>query len=286
VSPDPAAVSEAPLRFDRRAEDDSAPAVEAPEVDAPEDDSAPAVDPPEVDSAADEAPEVEARDETHAPAGPPPLRQPAEAAVVTSTDEEPEVEAEPTPTRSERRAAQAAVGAANAAAAPQDFSRRQRKQAAKRRARKVKRIVRRLDAWSVMKVAFIFNLCVYVVTMVAVVLLWNVATGAGVIDKVESFIEDLGAFDTFEFEPDQLLQATALGGAVLAVLATGLIALGAVLFNLISDLVGGIRLTVIEEPGSTLAKKPRSGGTGEQGSGTVSEPSGASSPEPHNTTGP
>ena len=85
------------------------------------------------------------------------------------------------------------------------------------------------------------------------------------IDNIESFIEDLGAFETFEFEPDQLFQATALGGAVLAVLATGLIALGAVLFNLISDLVGGIRLTVIEEPGSAPLKKPRSGGTDEQG---------------------
>ena len=91
-------------------------------------------------------------------------------------------------------------------------------------------------------------------------------SGAGVIDKVESFIEDLGAFETFEFEPDQLLQATALGGAVLAVLATGLVALGAVLFNLISDLVGGIRLTVIEEdPAPPAPVKPRSGGTDGQG---------------------
>jgi hypothetical protein len=136
-------------------------------------------------------------------------------------------------------------------------SRRQRKQARRLRARKVKRVVRRLDAWSVLKVSFIFYLCVYAVSLVSSVILWNVADRAGVIENIESFIEDLGAFETFEFVPDELLRGVALAGAVLAVLATGLTALGAVLFNLISDLVGGIRLTVIEEPGARPAVRPR-----------------------------
>jgi hypothetical protein len=137
------------------------------------------------------------------------------------------------------------------------MNRRQRKRATRLRARKVKRIVRRFDAWSVLKVSFIFYLCVYVVSMVSAVILWNVAAGAGVIDNLESFIEDLGAFETFEFVPDKLLKGTLLGGAVLTVLATGLTALGSVLFNLISDLVGGIRLTVIEEPGARPMLRPR-----------------------------
>lgn len=152
------------------------------------------------------------------------------------------------------------------------MKRRQRKQLAKRRARKVKRIVRRLDAWSVLKVAFIFNLCAYIVAMVAGVVLWRVADSAGVIENVESFIEDLGAFETYRFEPDLIFEAYALGGAVLAVLSTGLIALGAVLFNLISDLVGGIRMTVIEEPGSLPARRRKSGGKRSEASGTVSRP--------------
>ena len=159
--------------------------------------------------------------------------------------------------------------------APTDLAsmgRRERRQVAKRRARKVKRIVRRLDAWSVLKVAFIFNLCAYIVSMVAGVVLWRVADGAGVIENIESFIEDLGAFETYRFEPDLIFEAYALGGAVLAVLATGLIALAAVLFNLISDLVGGIRLTVIEEPGSLPARRRRSVGKGEKAPATVTGP--------------
>lgn len=153
-----------------------------------------------------------------------------------------------------------------------------RRKQAMLRARKVRRIIRRVDPWSVLKVSFIFFLCVYIVSMVALVLLWNLASGAGVIENLESFIEDLGAFETFQFEPGQLLQGAALGGAVLAILATGLTALGSVLFNLISDLVGGIRLTVIEEPLVRAISKPMTSGSPAEASDTVAEPSGATAP--------
>jgi hypothetical protein len=130
------------------------------------------------------------------------------------------------------------------------------------RARRVHRIVRHVDPWSVLKLALLFYVCLYVVFMVAGLLLWNFADRAGLIDNVESFIEDMGAFESFEFEPRVIFQATALGGAVFTVIATGLTALGAVLFNLISDLVGGVRFTVIEEesarpipPGEQKRKK-------------------------------
>jgi hypothetical protein len=133
------------------------------------------------------------------------------------------------------------------AAAATRLSRRERKSMRRLRARKVRRIVRHVDPWSVLKLALLFYICLYIVFLVAGLLLWNLADRAGVIDNVESFIEDMGAFESFEFEPRVIFQATALGGAVFTVMATGLTALGAVLFNLISDLVGGVRFTVIEE---------------------------------------
>jgi hypothetical protein len=108
----------------------------------------------------------------------------------------------------------------------------------------------------VLKVSFLFYLCVYAVSVVSSVILWSVARNNGVIDNIESFIEDLGAFETYQFDADLLFQGVVLGGAVLAVLATGLTALGAVLFNLISDLVGGIRITMIEEPGARAMLRP------------------------------
>ena len=98
-----------------------------------------------------------------------------------------------------------------------------------------------------LKVSLIFYLCGYIVTMVAGVLLWNVAERADMITKLEDFVEELGAYERFELLPDVILQQALLIGAILAVLATGLTVLAAVLFNLISDLVGGIRVVVLEE---------------------------------------
>ena len=114
-------------------------------------------------------------------------------------------------------------------------------------ARKVRRVVRHLDPWSVLKVSLIFYLCGYVVTMVAGILLWNIAERADMIDKLEDFVEELGAYERFELLPDVILERSLLIGAILTVVATGLTVLAAVLFNLISDLVGGIRVVVLEE---------------------------------------
>ena len=48
--------------------------------------------------------------------------------------------------------------------------------------------------------SFLFFLCVYIVSLVASLLLWSAATNADVIDKIESFVEDLGAYETWQFE--------------------------------------------------------------------------------------
>lgn len=114
-------------------------------------------------------------------------------------------------------------------------------------ARRVRRVVRRLDPWSVLKVSLVFYICAYVITMVAGILLWHLAARAEMIDKVEDFVEELGAYTSFELLSDVILARSLLIGAILTIVATGVTVLAAVLFNLISDLVGGIRVVVIEE---------------------------------------
>lgn len=127
------------------------------------------------------------------------------------------------------------------------------------RARKVRRLLRHIEPWSVLKVALLFNFCMWVVTMVAGVLLWNAADTAGVISDIELFAEELFALDDFTFEGEVVFNAVALGGLVVAVAATGFAVLIAILLNLISDLTGGIRVTVVEEetarPISTLPRR-------------------------------
>jgi hypothetical protein len=130
---------------------------------------------------------------------------------------------------------------------PHELTKRERRQLGRLRARKVKRIVRHIDPWSVLKLSLLFYACLFVVFMVAGTLLWNLAGAAGTIASIESFIKDIGAFKTFSFSGGTIFRASFLAGLILVIAGSGLNVLLTVLFNLISDLVGGIRISVIEE---------------------------------------
>ncbi len=114
------------------------------------------------------------------------------------------------------------------------------------RVRKVTRVVRHVDPWSVFKVALVFNLVVYGVLLTAGVLLWNVAYATGTIDNLERFFESFG-WETFEFNGGAIYHSAWIAGLFGVIGLTGAAVLGATLFNLITDLVGGVRMTVLEE---------------------------------------
>lgn len=115
------------------------------------------------------------------------------------------------------------------------------------KARKVRRTIRHVDPWSVFKVSIVFFLCMYGALLLAGVLLWKAAVASGLIENVESFMADITVAQEFVFHGDEIFRGAAIGGLVLAVAASAAVVLGAVLFNLISDLFGGIRVSVLEE---------------------------------------
>lgn len=114
------------------------------------------------------------------------------------------------------------------------------------RVRRVTRVIRHIDTWTVFKVALIFHLVLYVSFLVSAVLLWNVAHGTGTVDNVERFMETFG-WETFRFDGGQMFDAAWRIGLFLVVGLTGLAVLAATTFNLITDIVGGVRVTVLEE---------------------------------------
>ena len=91
-----------------------------------------------------------------------------------------------------------------------------------------------------------FHLVVYFTVLIASVLLWSVASATGTIDNIERFMMSFG-WETFEFNGWQLLLNEMLLGLLLVALLTIVWVLGATMFNLITDLVGGIRVSVLEE---------------------------------------
>ncbi|MEP1125965.1 MAG: DUF3566 domain-containing protein [Ilumatobacter sp.] len=116
----------------------------------------------------------------------------------------------------------------------------------KPRVRKVTRVVRHVDPWSVFKIAIVAHMVLYVIVLTASVLLWNVANATGTVDNVERFFESFG-WNTFEFNGGELYHAGWIAGLFVVIGLTGLAVLAATLFNLITDLVGGVRFTVLEE---------------------------------------
>ncbi|HUP75000.1 MAG TPA: DUF3566 domain-containing protein [Acidimicrobiales bacterium] len=125
--------------------------------------------------------------------------------------------------------------------------RRARRASRRLRARRVHRLVRHVEPWSVLKLALVFYFCLWVIMLVAGAILWRVAVSSGVIDNIEAFIESLLVLDNFRFNGDELFRAYAVGGLLMVLIATGFTVLATVLFNLISDLIGGVRVTVIQE---------------------------------------
>ena len=114
-------------------------------------------------------------------------------------------------------------------------------------ARKVRRLVRHVEPWSVLKISLIFYFCIWIILLVAGTILWRVADGSGMIDNIEKFIKEIFALKSFQFDAKRIFRIYAVGGLVTVVAATGFTVLMSVLFNLISDLTGGVRVTVIEE---------------------------------------
>lgn len=111
-------------------------------------------------------------------------------------------------------------------------------------------VLRRVDPWSVLKVSLLFWFSGVLVLLTAGVLLWAAAASVGLVENIEGFMESLG-FDGFQFEPGRLLRGSALVGLVLSAAGSLGNVLLAVLYNVISDTVGGLRLTLSEDAPST-----------------------------------
>ena len=125
-------------------------------------------------------------------------------------------------------------------------ARGKRKQAVVRGVRS-RRLIRRFDIWSVFKVSVIFYICVFVVMLVAGTVLWNVAAAFGVVTDGEKLVRSLFALNTFTLHPlTAFWWGSVIAGAAcfIGVLSN---VLAAVLYNLISDVVGGIQVVVVSD---------------------------------------
>jgi len=122
-------------------------------------------------------------------------------------------------------------------------------------------VVRRINAWSLLRSAVLVYLCALLVFMAAGVALWLLASRSGAIPNIETFISQLFALKNFRFKARQLFLATLAIGMICVFLATLFTVITAVVLNLISGVVGGIEFAVLEEEplGNGSTGRPRTG---------------------------
>lgn len=117
--------------------------------------------------------------------------------------------------------------------------------------RRVRRIIRRFDPWTVLKVSVIFNAIATMVFILGFWVVWSLILQRGIPDLLVSQLD--GVNIDFEFQGDVYFRIVVfiaiVGGAGL----TAAMTLGAIVYNLIADLVGGIEITVLEETYQTRA---------------------------------
>jgi hypothetical protein len=137
----------------------------------------------------------------------------------------------------------AALGGATAAARP----------GTQTPARRADLVVSRLEPWSVMKFSFLMSLVAWVVLFVAVAFLYFVLSSLGVFTSIQHTLSSVtsssgssGTNLSHWFSASRVLGYTMLLGAVNIVLITALSTVGAMIYNLVTHLGGGIEITLRE----------------------------------------
>ena len=114
------------------------------------------------------------------------------------------------------------------------------------RSRKARVVLRKVEPWSVFKISFFFYLCVMVVILGAMMILYAVLGAIGALDSLTRLIRDLFADQSFEIHGGWLFTRGLSIGLVLVVLWTLINVFIVFLYNLLSDVVGGIEVTLSE----------------------------------------
>jgi uncharacterized membrane protein len=123
---------------------------------------------------------------------------------------------------------------------------RRRTQRSPNRSRKARVVLRKVEPWSVLKISFLFYLCVMVVIIGAMMILYTILGAIGALDSLTRLIRDLFADQSFEIHGGWLFTRGLSIGLVLVVLWTLINVFIVFLYNLLSDIVGGIEVTLSE----------------------------------------
>ena len=113
--------------------------------------------------------------------------------------------------------------------------------------RRYRQTVRSIDIWSVLKISLCFYLTALIVVLVTGMILWWIASAVGAVHNVENFVGQLLSDKHFHFLSWEVLRGATIVGLVLVCVLVVITVLAAAFYNLFSELLGGVEVTVIEQ---------------------------------------
>lgn len=110
-----------------------------------------------------------------------------------------------------------------------------------------------VDPWSVTKVTFALSVALGVVVTVAISILWVVLGVSGIWDSINNTVSIVLANDADSFDVSdyvgygRVIGLTLIVSAINVILITAIATIGAYLYNLAAQLVGGLHVTLSDE---------------------------------------
>jgi hypothetical protein len=124
-------------------------------------------------------------------------------------------------------------------------------------ARRTRVIVRKVGPWSVLRWSLFFYFCVMLIFFFAAVFVYGILQSAGVLSGISKLAESAGLGCTtvpagqtaschFEFHSGYIFSRMFVIGVVLVLIWSVVNMLISILYNLVSEILGGIELTLVE----------------------------------------
>lgn len=112
---------------------------------------------------------------------------------------------------------------------------------------RVRRVLRKIDPWTVLKVSLVFNAIMALVSVLGTIIFWSVFVNAGIPERINELALLIGLENGITLDGPTYFRVVLLLAVAGTIMLTGFFTLAAVVYNLISDLVGGVEVIVLEE---------------------------------------
>jgi hypothetical protein len=123
----------------------------------------------------------------------------------------------------------------------------------RKKGRRARLTVKRIDPWTTLKFSFVYGLAGMVVLLVSVIVLYGVVDAMGVISSVRNFLGDVSGSSESSGSNiaawlgfGRVMLVTIVVGLINVVLFTAFATLTAFIYNVCTDIVGGIEVTLAE----------------------------------------